>query len=315
MKSLKESLFDDDLIEKNINFFDFYSWSYGYVAVLLPSGAWVPLQSALGCEIRFDQLFKRDKLNKLPHPKELIEKSNDEYILRNIYNTLSTSSIEELGDRLKLSKTISNAVRELLKVKTMGGGTKCDVYPSPRHTKTILDDDIKSILINDELNFQIGSSMDNTYRLKTTVSLKKNINIMKSLRESLFDKNLVSKDITIDQCFEISIDRHADSRCANEKDIRAIESIKKDLNSLSIKGLDCEGLIKILARASKNHTDGWRGGGYSYTVYNNSNRALHNSRELKNTDLLNDVRAIVLNSEDHSNNYTTFYTRYLLKRK
>ena len=138
---------------------------------------------------------------------------------------------------------------------------------------------------------------------------------MKSLKESLFDKNLVSKDITLDQCFEISIDRHADGNHANEKDMRVIKDIEKNLSSLSVKGLDCEGLIKILVGASKNHTNGWRYGGYSYTVYNNSNHALHNSRELKNVDLLNDVRAIVLNSEDQSNNYTTFYTRYLLKRK
>ena len=173
MKSLQESLFDDNLISKEFNFFDLYYWSYGHVAVLLPSGAWVPLRSALDCEIRFDQLFKRDKLNKLPHPKELVEKSNDEYILRNIYNTLLTSSIEELGDRLKLSKTIGNAVEELLKVKTMGGSTICVVYPTSVKHKTLLDDNIKSILIIGETNFQIGKSLDNTYRLKVEISLKR----------------------------------------------------------------------------------------------------------------------------------------------
>jgi len=173
MKSLSESLFDDDLIEKNINFFDFYSWNYGYASVVLPSGDEVPLRVALENEIKFDQLFKRDKLNKLPHPKELVEKSNDEYILRNIYNALSTSSIEEFGERWKLGKIVSNAVRELIKVKTMGGGMMCDIYPSSRNIKTTLDDNIKSIGIIDETNVQIGKSMDDTYRLKVTVSLKR----------------------------------------------------------------------------------------------------------------------------------------------
>ena len=173
MKSLKESLFDDNLISKEFNFFDLYYWSYGHVAVLLPSGAWVPLRSALDYEIRFDQLFKRDKLNKLPHPKELVEKSNDEYILRNIYNTLLTSNIEELSERWKLGKIVSNAVNELLKVKTMGGGTRCDVYPMSVKHKTLLDDNIKSILIIDETDFQIGKSADDTYRLKIEISLKR----------------------------------------------------------------------------------------------------------------------------------------------
>ena len=99
MKSLSESLFDSDLIEKNINFFDFYSWYYGNVSIILPIGVEVPLRVALENEFRFDQLFKKDKLNKLPHPKELVESSNDEYIFRNIYNALSTSSIEEFGER------------------------------------------------------------------------------------------------------------------------------------------------------------------------------------------------------------------------
>ena len=170
---MTESLFDKDLIEKNINFFDLYSWNYGYASVILPSGDEVPLRVALENEFRFDQLFKKDKLNKLPHPKKLIERSNDEYIFRNIYNALSTSSIEEFGERWKLSKIVSNAIHELLKVKTMGGGMMCKIYPLSRNTTTILDDNIKSIGIIDETNVQIGKNMDDTYRLKVTVSLKR----------------------------------------------------------------------------------------------------------------------------------------------
>lgn len=173
MKSLRESLFDGDLIEKNINFFDYYSWYYGDASVILPSGDEVPLQVALENEIKFDQLFKKDKLNKLPHPKELIESSSDEYIFRNIYNALLTSSIEEFGERWKLGKIVSDAIRELLKVKTMGGGLMCNIYPSSKNIKTTLDDNIKSIMIIDETNVQIGKSMDDTYRLKIIVSLKR----------------------------------------------------------------------------------------------------------------------------------------------
>lgn len=173
MKSLSESLFDDDLIKKNINFFDFYRWYYGDVSIILPSGTEVPLRVALENEIKFDQLFKKDKLNKLPHPKELIERSSDEYIFRNIYNVLLTSSVEEFGERWKLAKIVSDATRELLKVNTMGGGTRCDIYPSSRNIKTTLDDNIKSIMIIDEFNFQIGKSLDDIYRLKVVVSLKR----------------------------------------------------------------------------------------------------------------------------------------------
>ena len=173
MKSLRESLFDSDLIEKNINFFDYYSWYYGNASVILPNGDEVPLRVALENEIKFDQLFKKDKLNKLPHPKELVEISNDQYIFRNIYNALLTSSIEEFGERWKLGEIVANATRELLKVKTMGGGIMCNIYPSSRNIKTTLDDNIKSIMIIDSFNFQIGKSMDDTYRLKVTVSLKR----------------------------------------------------------------------------------------------------------------------------------------------
>lgn len=173
MKSLQESLFDDDLVEKNINFFDFYSWHYGEVVVALPSGDKVPLRVALKYDFEFDQLFKKDKLNKLPHPKELIKKSNDEYILRNVYNTLLTSNIEEFGERWKLGKIVSNAVKELLKVDTMGGVMKCNIYPSSRNIKTILDNNIKSIMIIDEFNFRIGKNIDDIYRLKVIVSLKR----------------------------------------------------------------------------------------------------------------------------------------------
>lgn len=173
MKSLSESLFDDDLIEKDINIFNFYSWHWGEVYIVLPNRDQVPLRVALENEFKFDQLFKTGKLNKLPHPKELVERSGDNYILRNVYNTLLTSSIDKLDDRWELGKTVADAVRELIKPKTMGGSTRCDIYPLSRRIKTILDDDVKSILIIDELNFQIGSSLDNTYRLKTQISLRR----------------------------------------------------------------------------------------------------------------------------------------------
>ena len=173
MKSLRESLFDKDLIEKNINFFDLYNWYYGDASVVLPNGNEVPLQVALENEIKFDQLFKKDKLNKLPHPKELIESSSDGYIFRNIYNALSTSSIEKFSERWTLAKTISNSIREVIKVKTMGGGIRCDIYPMSVKHKNLLDDNIKSIMIIDEFNFQIGKSLDDTYRLKVIVSLKR----------------------------------------------------------------------------------------------------------------------------------------------
>ena len=89
-----------------------------------------------------------------------------------MYNT-PTSSVEEFGERWKLGKIVSNAVGELIKVKTMGGGMMCNIYPSSRNIKTTLDDNIKSIVIIDEFNFRIGKNPDDIYRLKVTVSLKR----------------------------------------------------------------------------------------------------------------------------------------------
>ena len=176
MKSLSESLFDSDLVSKDIGFFDYYDWNYGEEVVVLPSGDEVPLRVALEYDFGFDQLFKRDKLNKLSHPRELINKSNDTYIFRNIYNTLSTSSIEEFGDKRKLCGIVSDAVQELLKVKIIGGGGTCKIYPSSRTYKTTLDDGIKSIMIINIFDFrivQIGKNIDDTYQLKVAVSLKR----------------------------------------------------------------------------------------------------------------------------------------------
>ena len=205
MKNLSESLFDNDLAEKNVGFFDYYDWHCGRTTIVYDDGTGrsVPLETAIGHNFKFDQLFKKDKLNKLPHPKELVKKSNDEYIFRNIYNTLSNTSVEELGDRWKFANVVVNSIKELIKVDTFGGWTHCDIFPRAGYSKTIIDDKINSITILDATNFKIDRV---TYTLKVYVSFKRKHN-MKSLSESLFDKDLIEKDITFGGMFEYSKSR------------------------------------------------------------------------------------------------------------
>ena len=171
MKSLKESLFDKDLIEKNIGFFDFYDWRFGEV-ILIGLGK---LDFVFDDDSSFNKYFKFKELdNKLPHYKGVIDRLNDskydQFIFRQIYDTLATIPITEVDERSKLMRVISDSIKNIIKSKTSGGGSHCDIFPSFKGKPNIFDDSIKSITIIDDTNVYIGNKM---YELKVYLSFKR----------------------------------------------------------------------------------------------------------------------------------------------
>ena len=141
---------------------------------------------------------------------------------------------------------------------------------------------------------------------------------MKSLKESLFDKNIVSKDITIGQCFDVSIDHHKSSAPRTKDDEKVIKELTKTISSMSLKQESCVELIKTLAGLTKEYVKKWMGGGYSYRIYNDQKHLL-NSKQIENANLINDVNMISLSvddwDKDWDKNHDTFRTYIELTRK
>ena len=137
---------------------------------------------------------------------------------------------------------------------------------------------------------------------------------MKSLVESLFDKDIVSKDITIGQCFEVSVERHRNSDLRSKDDKKAMKELTNTISSMNLKHTDCIGLIKILAGLTKEYVRNWNGGGYSYRVYDDQKHSL-NSKQIESADLINDVNMISLSIEDWDKNHDKFRTYIVLTRK
>lgn len=137
---------------------------------------------------------------------------------------------------------------------------------------------------------------------------------MKSLVESLFDKNIVSKDVTIGQCFEVSVERHRNSDPRSKGDEKAMKELTKTISSMNLKHTDCIGVVKILAGLTKEYVKDWNGGGYSYQAYDDRKRSL-NSKQIESADLIDDVNMISLSIEDWDKNYDTFRTYIVLTRK
>ena len=136
---------------------------------------------------------------------------------------------------------------------------------------------------------------------------------MKSLAESLFDKDLVDKDISnVGYYFEVSVDRHKENSPRSNEDINVMNELEKEISSLDLKSLNCVELIKSLVDLTKNYTKEWRGGVHNHSVRDNKN---HSFKSIKNVDLINDVSEISLRTEDWNRNYEKFYTYIVLTRK
>lgn len=137
---------------------------------------------------------------------------------------------------------------------------------------------------------------------------------MKSLVESLFDKNIVSKDIIIGQCFEVSVERHRNSDPRSKDDKKVMKELTNTISSMNLKHTDCIGVIKTLAGLTKEYVRNWNGGGYSYRVYDDQKHSL-NSKQIESADLINDINMISLSVEDWDKNHNTFRTYIVLTHK
>ena len=136
---------------------------------------------------------------------------------------------------------------------------------------------------------------------------------MKSLKESLFDDDLVAKEITIGQWFNVEVLRHEKFCREWNADKKVANDIKEEIETTRIETLDCKSLLKVLHLCAKKYTKNWSGGQYSYSIYDNSNNKI---KQIKNIDLLNDVSKISLYSEDWSGRFETktFCTDCILTR-
>ncbi len=135
---------------------------------------------------------------------------------------------------------------------------------------------------------------------------------MKSLSESLFDTDLVGKNLTLDRFFDISVNRYNDIALRGDK--RAEKEIKKQISSINLKSLDCKELMKNLYDISKKHIKNWQGGGCSYSFYDKSGQKINYLNNLQSFDLL-DMSKILVYCEDWNKDHIIFRTHYTLIRK
>ena len=171
---MTESLFDKDLVEKNIGFFDYYDWKFGAVS-LIKDGYAGKLDFVFDDDNSFNKCFKFKEFdNKLPHYKGAIDRSNDskydQFIFRQIYDTLSNTPITEIDDKSKLMHIISDSIKNIIKSKTSGGGSLCTISPYGSGKPNIFNDKIKSITITDDTYVYINNKI---YELEIYLSFKR----------------------------------------------------------------------------------------------------------------------------------------------
>lgn len=147
MKTLVESLFDKDLVERNIGFFNYYKWRFGQISLINREGSSAINLSANLDDNLFKKVFKTNKLNQLPKYKKLSMNNFDKYeqpILSQIYHTLEVVPFNEVDDRWKLGKVIYDSIEDIIKVPISGGMTTTHMYPLTKST-SINGDDVKKI--------------------------------------------------------------------------------------------------------------------------------------------------------------------------
>ena len=172
MKSLRESLFDKDLIEKNIGFFDYYDWKFGAVSIIKDGYAG---KLDFMSNDSFNKCFKFKKFNnKLPYYNGVIDRLNDskydQFIFRQIYDTLLKTPVTEVDDGSKLTHVISDSIKNIIKTKIPGGTSQCDILPYTSGKRNIFNDNIKSITIIDDTCMYIDNKR---YELETYLSFKR----------------------------------------------------------------------------------------------------------------------------------------------
>lgn len=170
MKSLVESIFDKDLVERNIGFFDCYKWKFGQISLINRNDISINLD-----DNSFKKGFKTNKLNQLPKYKKLSLNNFDKYdqlILSQIYHTLETTPFYKVNDKRKLGGNIHDSIKDIIKVPVYGGLTTVHMYPHTKST-SIDSDDVKKITVSVEYILDINKNPLNLYDLKVYLSFEK----------------------------------------------------------------------------------------------------------------------------------------------
>jgi len=163
MKSLSESLFDKDLIERNIGFFNYYKWRFGQILLINRESSSPDLSANLD-DNSFKKVFKINKLNQLPKYKKLSLNNFDKYdqpLLSQIYYTLEVTPFNKVDDRSKLGGVIHDSIKDIIKVPVSGGMTTVRMYPYPgtKSTTPIVSDDIRKITVEVEYSLYINKKL------------------------------------------------------------------------------------------------------------------------------------------------------------
>lgn len=162
MKSLTESLFDKDLVERNIGFFNYYKWRFGQISLINREGSSVTNDLSVNLDDNsFKKVFKTNILNQLPKYKKLSLNNFDKYdqpILSQIYHTLEVTPFNKVDDRWKLGRAVHDSIKDIIKVPVSGGMTTVRRYPDTKST-SIDSDDIKKITVSVEYVLNINKKL------------------------------------------------------------------------------------------------------------------------------------------------------------
>lgn len=162
MKSLVESLFDKDLVGRNIGFFNYYKWRFGQISLINREGSSSTNDLSANLDDNsFKKVFKTNKLNQLPKYKKLSLNNFDKYdqlILSQIYHTLAATPFNKVDDRWKLGGVIHDSIKDIIKVPVSGGMTTIHIYPLTKST-TIDENDVKKISVDVEYVLSINKKL------------------------------------------------------------------------------------------------------------------------------------------------------------
>ena len=162
MKSLVESLFDKDLVERNIGFFNYYKWRFGQISLINREGS--SSINSLGHNLddnSFKKVFKTNILNQLPKYKKLSLNNFDKFdqpILSQIYHTLEVTPFNKVDDRWKLGGVIHDSIKHIIKVPVSGGMTTVHMYPEIKSI-SIDGDNVRKITVNVEYVLSINKKL------------------------------------------------------------------------------------------------------------------------------------------------------------
>lgn len=162
MRSLTESLFDKDLVERNIGFFNYYKWRFGQISLINREGS--SSINSLGHTLddnSFKKVFKTTELNQLPKYKKLSLNNFDKYeqpLLSQIYHTLEVVPFNKVDDRWKLGRVVHDSIKDIIKVPVSGGMTTVHMYPNTKST-SIDRDNVKKITVYVEYVLNINKKL------------------------------------------------------------------------------------------------------------------------------------------------------------